>query len=184
MILYDIVRRSNEILCLMISNDDTVQQQWDSLSHYFILWYSAAAMKSSVSWLHMMKMCTSNDGLCVSHNLTLWQSIAGMRFFVSWFDMMTQCSSNEILSHDLIWHNAATMRSVVSWSHMMTMQQQLHLVFPMISHDDSAATITLCVPHDLKQWQYSNNYTLCSPWSHTMKECLKHAVSVSKERRL
>jgi hypothetical protein len=112
----------------------------------------AEAMRSSVAWFHMTIICTSNDGLTVSHNLTLWHNVAGMRFFVSWFDMVTECSrirffvswfdiitqrsSNEILSHDFIWHNSATMRSFVSWSHMMTVQEQLHLVFPMISYDD------------------------------------------------
>ena len=151
-ILYDTVRRSNEILCLIISYNDTVQQQWDSLSHYLI-WHSTKKQRNpSLSWFHMMKMCTSNDGLSVSHNLTLWHSVARMRFFVSWFDMITecsrmrsfvvwfgmitQCSNNETLSHYLIWHNAATMRSFVSWSHIKTVQQQLHLVFPMISYDD------------------------------------------------
>jgi len=114
----------------------------------------AEAMRSSVSLFHMMKMCTTNDGLSVSDNLTLWQcNWNEILCLMIWYDV--RMKQNEILcliiwyddtiqqqwdslSHDLIWWQCSNNYTLCfPWSQMMTVQQKLHLVFTMISYDDS-----------------------------------------------
>ena len=98
----------------------------------------------------------------ISHYYTVRQEWDSLSHDLIWWQ---NAGEWDPLSHDLIWwHNAAAMRScLMIWYD--TMQQQWDPCL-MISHDDSAATITHCVPHDLTWRQCSNNYTLCSRWFH------------------
>lgn len=126
--------RSKEVLYLMIWYDDTMEQQWDPLSHVLI-WHNVAAMRSSVSYL------------------IWWHNGPAMRYFVLWFDMMTQCSSNEMLC---LMIGIMTQRSSnddlsISLSHI-TQCSRNEVFYLMNWHDDTTEQKWDYLSHDLIWW--------------------------------
>jgi len=177
---------SSVILCdlwsHMITQCKTARRSSVSLSH---MTQCAEAMRPSVSRFHMMTQWKTARRPYVSWPY-MTQRAEAMRSSVSLFHMMKMCTSNDGLS---VSHNLTLWQC--SWNEILCLMiwydvrmQQNKILCLMIWRDDTIQQQWDPLSLALIWWQCSNNYTLCSPWSHTMTASLKHAVPVSKERRL
>jgi hypothetical protein len=105
----------------------SAQHQWDSLSHYFIIWHSASAMRTSVSLFHIMTQCSSNEILCL---------------IISYYDTVQQQWNP--LFHDFIWWKCV--QAMTAW------------MCPIISHYDTVLQEWDSLSDDLIWWQNAGEW--------------------------